>query len=305
MKRSTSKLIASFCSLAAVSGGLLSAQERLPFVLPVQAPATGTIRVPVPPVENKAEAAGSQKMTKSRPPAAQKRATSAMSGMTTGPSDLKFDEALQSLRGELESLRSMRQESPGNDESVDVTNALATVRQRRMLLDLLQRLATAGPKKSERRAQESKAQDDEAESGMLRLPNLVGGDTVDDFSLGQSLFRAGEHAQAEQAFRSVQYDGTNEWQMKYLIATCLRKQNNTEEAIAMYQEVALSSEDAILIESARWQLQNIRWRQNMEAQLKRLRDARNPGGGGDTDSGDEEAAGPGPAVPEPAPIEGI
>ncbi len=59
---------------------------------------------------------------------------------------------------------------------------------------------------------------------------------------------------------------------KYLIASCLRRQKKTAEAVAIYQDVILNSHDNVLEESARWQLSNMRWQQQMDQQLKRLRE---------------------------------
>lgn len=190
----------------------------------------------------------------------------------------EFDQALKSLRMELDSVRALRREKAADTGSVSVPKALATVTQRKILLNLLQQLATRGPQKREQKATQRTPgvaieETDDADLQLL----LDSNQTIDPFALGRALFRIGEYERAEQAFRGVTNNGQNEWFLKYLIATCLRKQNKIPEAVAIYQQVVLSKDtnaDPILIESAQWQLGNIRWRQNMELQLKRLRDLR-------------------------------
>lgn len=194
----------------------------------------------------------------------------------------EFDKALKSLRMELESVRTLRQERAAGTGSVSVSSALATVTQRKILLNLLQQLATRGPQKREtqqaqRASQANVEATDDADLQLL----LDSGQTIDPFALGRALFRIGEYERAEQAFRGVANNGQNEYYLKYLIATCLRKQNKIPEAVALYQQVVQDRDaDETLRESSEWQLSNIRWRQNMELQLKRLREVRQGAGGG-------------------------
>lgn len=191
------------------------------------------------------------------------------------PSDDEFSSALSALRKELDEVRVVRQQtatSSSGGNNADFEGALSAVRQRRQLLEMLQKLATSGPKKSEARQQtktEKKADTPEDEAA-IQLD--IGGQVNDPFGLGKSLFRLGDFARAEQAFRLVPNNGSNEFIMKYLIACCLRKQKKIPEAVATYQDIIQNSEDKMLSESARWHINNLRWQQQMDVQLKRLRE---------------------------------
>lgn len=212
------------------------------------------------------------------------------------PTNDEFDQSLSSLRKELDSLRSIRQETvPTGSGPQDFESAMTTVRQRRLLLDVLQRLATAGPKKGEARQAKKDDKKDDGDEADTQSPIQIGSQVVDGFALGRSLYRSGDFVQAEQVFRSVQPNGSNEWYLKYLIASCLRKQKKIPESVAYYQDVILQSGDSVLVESARWQLSNIRWQQSMDTQLKRLRELQSKP---ETDTSTDPAVPPGvPAAP--------
>lgn len=216
-----------------------------------------------------------------------------------------FDQALKSLRTELESVRTMRRNQGGSRPVVD--DIAIIVKQRKMLLSLLKQLAERGPQKRETQSNQPTQQDTPEAADDADLQLLIdSGQTIDPFALGRALFRIGEYERAEKAFRGVTPNGQNETYLKYLIATCLRKQNKAEEAVAIYQEVVLDNDaDPILVESAQWQLSNIRWRQNMELQLKRLREVRQGVAPVDAANGNGNGAAPanngnGAAAPAPA-----
>lgn len=190
------------------------------------------------------------------------------------PSDDEFSESLAALRKELDAVRSVRQQTAGaTGASVDFDGALSSVRQRRQLLDMLQKLATSGPKKGEaRQAQRTEKKSDTTDDAEGSFQLDIGDKVNDPFGLGKSLYKLGDYARAEQAFNRWPANQTNEWLKKYLVASCLRKQNKLPDAIAIYQDVILNSGDTVLIESAKWQLSNLRWKQQMDTQIKRLRE---------------------------------
>jgi hypothetical protein len=103
---------------------------------------------------------------------------------------------------------------------------------------------------------------------------LVTGDVADAFALGKVLFRNGDFVNAEKALRKAVVEPENEMTVKYLTATCLRRQKRWRRATEMYQVVANSERDPILQKLSKWQIENIRWQQESEAQLKQLRQQR-------------------------------
>ncbi len=190
------------------------------------------------------------------------------------PSDDEFTESLAALRKELEGVRAVRQQTAGTGGGTgDFDGALSAVRQRRQLLDMLQKLATSGPKKNEaRQTQRTDKKTEMTDENEAAFQLDIGDKVNDPFGLGKTLYKLGDFVRAEQAFRRWPTNGNNEWLKKYLIASCLRKQNKLPEAITLYQEVILNSSDNVLQESAKWQLSNMRWKQQMDSQIKRLRD---------------------------------
>ena len=229
-------------------------------------------------------------------------------GLTDDVTADDFDQALKSLRMELESVRAMRRNraDPG---SISVSSAVATVTQRKMLLSLLRQLAERGPQKRETPTNQTTRQTTPEANDDADLQLLIdSGQAIDPFALGRALFRMNEFDRAEKAFRGVTPNGQNETYLNYLIATCLRKQNKIEEAKAIYQKIVLDNDaDPILVESAQWQLSNIYWRQKMEFQLKRLREVRQgvaPVDAGDG-NGDGNGAAPANGGAAPAALGGV
>lgn len=113
-------------------------------------------------------------------------------------------------------------------------------------------------------------------SGQPFSPGLLA--TVPDpLTLANALFRAGNYRDALVAYRLVPLDGLKAGErmpVKYLVATCLRKEGKFEEASTYYLEVANSPSDDHLGACAQWQIQALRWHQDMAGQLKGIRDRR-------------------------------
>ncbi|WP_010582242.1 CDC27 family protein [Schlesneria paludicola] len=99
-------------------------------------------------------------------------------------------------------------------------------------------------------------------------------DAADAFSLGKVLFRTGDFIGAERAFRKASVSPENEMTLKYLLATCLRRQSRWKPALEAYKVVAESNQDPVLRDLAKWQLDNIRWQQQSESQLEQMRKTR-------------------------------
>ena len=189
---------------------------------------------------------------------------------------------LETLEGELEALRSDLQSfhalSDDVGRSVRAAEADADrtmIRQRQEILDVLTKLATQGlAKKVEPPAHPKRTEPVLSNTPEAIKAPAVTDSAVDQFALGKSLFRAGEYAKAEQAFRKVTLTDDNRLMVKYLIATCLRKRSQWQAASDAYREVAASDKDPVLRDLANFQLDGIRWNQDTEKQIEQLRKQR-------------------------------
>jgi hypothetical protein len=99
----------------------------------------------------------------------------------------------------------------------------------------------------------------------------------DPLTLAHALFKAGNYADALYAYRLVPLDGLTASErvpVKYMIATCLKKQGKTEEAAGIFREIANSPGDEQLAACAQWQLGAMRWHKDLQEQLERVRQRR-------------------------------
>jgi len=62
--------------------------------------------------------------------------------------------------------------------------------------------------------------------------------------------------------------------VQYMIATCLRKLGKRDEAAKVYREVVGIKDDPFIADCARWQLQTLTWRKDVDTQLAALRQRR-------------------------------
>ena len=108
-------------------------------------------------------------------------------------------------------------------------------------------------------------------------PTFEVGGALDPLALAQALFRVGNYPGALKAYRLMPLEGLKADErapVQYMIATCLRKLGNTDEAAVLYREVANSRGDEQLAACAQWQLNALRWRKDMNEQLARIRQRR-------------------------------
>jgi tetratricopeptide (TPR) repeat protein len=100
---------------------------------------------------------------------------------------------------------------------------------------------------------------------------------VDPLALAQSLFRAGDHAAALDAYRKLEKEDQkpeDRVAIQYMIACCLRKLARVDEASVLFREVANSPGNDFLMENAQWYLRTMKERRELEAQLDELRQRR-------------------------------
>ena len=108
-------------------------------------------------------------------------------------------------------------------------------------------------------------------------PKILTEAPVDPLSLAQSLFLAGEHAAALDAYRKLEQEEPKPDErvaIQYMIACCLRKLGKLDESAILYREVANSGGSDILVENAQWYLRAIKNRRELEGQLDELRQRR-------------------------------
>jgi tetratricopeptide (TPR) repeat protein len=105
-------------------------------------------------------------------------------------------------------------------------------------------------------------------------PGVIAPQIVDPLALGHALFRAGNFDGALRAFRMIDLKGTKADQrapIQYLIASCLHHLGKTEEAGALYREVANTLGDDPVATCAQWQLAALRWHKQTQERLAEIR----------------------------------
>ena len=91
--------------------------------------------------------------------------------------------------------------------------------------------------------------------------------------MAKGLFRAGNYEAAEKAFRVIEAStstAAEKLPLRYMIATCLRKQGKLAAAAKIYEEVLKSDRDDVLKDYARWQLESINWRLTAQKRVEQL-----------------------------------
>jgi tetratricopeptide (TPR) repeat protein len=97
----------------------------------------------------------------------------------------------------------------------------------------------------------------------------------DPMGLAQTLFRTGKTDLALKAFRMLKLNGMEPQErlpLQFLIAACLRKLGKTEDAAALFREVANARGDEQIAACAQWELNFLRWKSDFQAQLQQIRD---------------------------------
>lgn len=185
-----------------------------------------------------------------------------------------LESEIDALRADLHAFHTLSDEVARSARVAEAEADRTTLRQRQEMLDLLTKLATQGiTGKTEKKAEARKAPVALPIPDSVIVPSVTDA-AVDQFALGKVLFRAGEFAKAEQAFRKATVTEENRLMLKYLVATCLRKRSQWQAAIEGYREVAASDKDPVLRDLAKFQLDGIRWNQDTEKQIDLLRKQR-------------------------------
>ncbi len=201
---------------------------------------------------------------------------------------------LRQFRSELREFQAMREEVARNTKAAEADTDRSILQQRQEMLELLTKLAKNRVTRKTALPPAAPAED-EAEADLATEPELTtkpddqtsaavapigtenldfSAEAADPFSLGKVLFRTGDFVGAEKAFRRATVAADNEMTLKYLLATCLRRQSKWKPSMDAYQIVAESNQDPVLRDLAKWQLENIRWHQQSESQLEQMRKQR-------------------------------
>lgn len=217
---------------------------------------------------------------------------------------INVNDAIRQFRNELSEFQAMREEIARSTRATMTEAERTTIQQRQELLDLLNQLARKNaarkstpptppqlpstiqlpPAADDAIEPRSEFEEAEPEAPATGTPaeatdsdtasQIEAVDPADAFALGKVLFRAGDFAGAEKAFRKAVVTAENELTLKYLLATCLRRQSQWKASADTYKQVVDSNQDPVLRDLAKWQLDNIRWHQQSEAQLQQLRKQR-------------------------------
>jgi TolA-binding protein len=100
---------------------------------------------------------------------------------------------------------------------------------------------------------------------------------VDPISEAHSLFRARRFEEALASFRQVDLKGKKaeaRAPVQYLMAICLLHLGKTDEATALFRDVANSRGDEKLASYAQWQLELLRWQRDVQEKLQGHRERR-------------------------------
>lgn len=192
---------------------------------------------------------------------------------------------LKQFRNELREFQALREEVSRNTKATDAATDNLSTHQRQELMDILAKLAKKSIARKSASQRPVREEPDPALSQPVPQPvapafpiesldSAVSVDIADPFALGKVLFRSGDFIGAEKAFRKTVPSPENEMTLKYLIATCLRRQSKWPAAMEVYKAIAESNQDPVLRDLAKWQLDNIRWHQQSESQLDQLRQQR-------------------------------
>ncbi len=213
-----------------------------------------------------------------------------------------FDSELERLRQDIAAIKLLREQVAAEANQPLTRDVAVAEEPRRELLDLLTKLATknvsAKPTPEPPQPQKEApapgprigAAKAESKPENVAAHPLITDKMVDPFALGRALFREEDFVGAEQAFRKVKVTGDNRVLLQYLIANCLRKQSRWEQAAKAYRIVTDNKDDPALRDLALWQLENIRWYQRTELQLKQLRELRGPPASSKADTQAKRAA---------------
>lgn len=189
---------------------------------------------------------------------------------------------LQQFRNELREFQMIREDVARSTKATDAAADSLSTHQRQELMEMLTKLATKRLTRRNAGGQNQPIAEQPvrpAQPVESPTPNAAPGpadsiDIAEPFALGKVLFRQGDFAGAEKAFRKTIVNSENEMTLKYLLATCLRRQSRWQPAIEAYKVVAESNQDPVLRDLAKWQLDNIRWHQQSESQLEQMRQQR-------------------------------
>lgn len=198
------------------------------------------------------------------------------------PAKPSIETELQQFRNELREFQALREEVARNTKATDQATDHLSNHQRQELMDLLAKLAkkslarksaaVPSPVYAEPVIQPSVTMP--AQSFPVQATDSGSVEIADPFALGKVLFRSGDFVGAEKAFRRAIVTTENEMTLKYLVATCLRRQSRWQPAMEAYKAIADSNQDPVLRDLAKWQLDNIRWHQQSESQLEQIKQQR-------------------------------
>jgi hypothetical protein len=171
--------------------------------------------------------------------------------------------ALEKLKAEVDALLKLREGIENGKAGVGRHSERNRLQQE--LKELLQRIESRPPATPRPKGSETPAKKFEIGAGDKPLDLLRS---------ATNLYKDGDVDAALRTLRMVDTSALGREDrayVKYMIATCLRRTGRVSEAATLYREVAESREDDFLAECAIWQLSIIRFTQEFQGYLDRLR----------------------------------
>ncbi len=207
------------------------------------------------------------------------------SARPTGPppdaSSVELQRLLRDLRAQRESLR--KEERAGGDDEAPAPGPTTTDSNEQEIARLRKRMEELKARSANRAEGPSPGARRPAEPPPLPQPRGdAPGGVLDPVAVAQNYFRAGDYEAALDAYRKVPVRGAPAEErapVLYMIATCLRKLGKRDEAAKVYRDVVAIKDDPFVADCARWQLETLAWRKDVEAQLAELRQRRKALGG--------------------------
>lgn len=183
---------------------------------------------------------------------------------------------LEAVKKEREALAKDREVRPAAQDEEDATSAERRLLRKR-LEELLLKL-NAKPAPAPRRADVPDPRPPVDPPRVLPTPPVTDpGKAVDVVARAINLYREGSIQAALGAFELVDLTALTPADrafVLYMTAGCYRRLNNLVRATELYNDILVSNADPFYVECANWQVNSVRWRQDLDKQLSDLRQRR-------------------------------
>ncbi len=199
--------------------------------------------------------------------------------LPAAPPPPNLNSALEQIRAERAELERQRRETAAQMGTGSGKDAAARLQLRVQIAELLQRIKgrDAGPTPATAPGMGTSIPRGSSFPVLppAEAPARPGSAQADPLAVAQAQFRGRDFAGAVKTLAAIdrsELSGRDRLWLDYLKASCLKHLGKVAEASALYREVANDKEEAFLSESAAWQLSFLSWKQEIQGQLKALRE---------------------------------